>query len=66
MARVRPVSTRVLGCPAMSRTLWLSLIVVLAARVVWALLTDPPGCPRGFDYRYEHGRCVGNLEFDRR
>jgi hypothetical protein len=39
----------------------------LRCNVVWPLLqpNDPPvACPRFSYWNWEHGRCVGNLEFD--
>jgi hypothetical protein len=53
------------------RMLWVTLaiaVTLLGAGLVWrSLLPAPPSCPSiGGYYSYEHGRCVGAFEFDRR
>lgn len=46
------------------------LLAALAGVLLWAGLAwaqprlDRPGCDRFYYYSPQHGRCVGNLEFD--
>jgi len=70
MGQVRPVARRVLGCPPMIRRRMLLLVlltalasVLLVAGLAWARL-DRTDCDRFYFYSPQHGRCVGNLEFD--
>ena len=49
------------------QSVWLFVALLVGAALVWALLQQRIPCDeRGSFYSYRHGRCVGNLEFDRR